>query len=186
MDLIKEKTAKVKLAASVSERSGGSALLHCTTEPGLIDAWSDYVEGFAAWKSFWTLTFRDRDRTHDVTRSEAEFLWRRLVQVLNTSSFGNHYTRSVGHSYFGYALSFEYTTRGLLHMHALVDRRTDWELVNRIWRHMAGIAKIKPVTDSVKVSRYLCKYVSKGGDVLLYRPKKDVEPFIKRLWWFGL
>ena len=71
-------------------------------------------------------------------------------------------------------------------MHALVDRRTDWELVNRIWRHMAGIVKVKPVTDSGKVSRYLCKYVAKGGDVLLYRPKRDVDPFIKKLWWFGL
>lgn len=153
---------------------------------GLRNAWSDYVATFAEWKSFWSLTFADRDRTHDVTRSEAEFLWRRLVQSLNADLFGNHYTRIVGHSYFSYALAFEFQKRGTLHMHALVDRRTNWELANRLWRRMAGIIKIKTVEDVQGVSRYISKYVTKGGDVVLYRPEAYKEPAFKPLWYLGL
>ena len=152
----------------------------------LQNSWSEYVANFAKWESFWSLTFADRDRTHDVTRTEAEFLWRRLVQALNTDLFGNHYTRIVEHCYFAYALAFEYQTRGTLHMHALVDRRTNWELINRLWRQMAGIAKIKPVENVEGVSRYISKYVTKGGDVVMYRPKKYKEPTFKPLWYLGL
>ncbi len=152
----------------------------------LRNAWSDYVENFSPWKSFWSLTFSDADRTHDVTRTEAEFLWRGLVQSLNRDLFGNHYTRIVGHCYFAYALAFEYQKRGILHMHALVDKRTNWELANRLWRQMAGIIKIKPVEDLHGVSRYMSKYVTKGGDVVLYRPKKEKEPAFKPFWYLGL
>ena len=150
------------------------------------NAWSEYVATFAIWKSFWTLTFADRDRTHDVTRPEAEFLWRRLVRSLNTDLFGNHYTRIVKHCYFSYALAFEFQQRGTLHMHALVDRPTNWELANRLWRQMAGIIKIKPVEDVLGVSRYLSKYVTKGGDVTLYRCSTYKEPAFKPLWYLGL
>jgi len=150
------------------------------------NAWSEYVATFTVWKSFWTLTFADRDRTHDVTRVEAEYLWRRLVQALNTDLFWNHYTRIVDHCYFSYALAFEYQQRGTLHMHALVDRPTNWELANRLWRQMAGIIKIKPVEDLLGVSRYMSKYVTKGGDVVLYRPQSFKEPAFKPLWYLGL
>ena len=150
------------------------------------DTWANYVAGIANWQSFWSLTFADRDRTHDVTRAEAEYLWRRLVQVLNRDLFRNNYTRIVGHSYFAYALAYEYQTRGTLHMHALVDRRTNWELANDTWRRMAGIIKIKPVDDLLGISRYMSKYVTKGGDVVLYRPKKYKEPAFKPMWYLGV
>lgn len=164
----------------------GSAFLLGDQMSELRDTWSEYIAGFAEWTSFWSLTFADRDRTHDVTRSEAEFLWRRLVQSLNTDLFGNHYTRIVGHSYFAYALAYEYQKRGTLHMHALVDRRTNWELANRIWRQMAGIIKIKKVEDLQGASRYMSKYVAKGGDVVLHRPQSYKEPAFKPLWYLGL
>jgi len=71
-------------------------------------------------------------------------------------------------------------------MHALVDRRTNWELANRLWRRMAGIIKIKTVEDVQGVSRYISKYVTKGGDVVLYRPEAYKEPAFKPLWYLGL
>jgi hypothetical protein len=145
--------------------------------------WVEYVNGFADWVSFWSLTFGDKDRTHLVTRSEAEFIWRRLVQVLNRNLFGNHYTRIVGHSYFSYVLAFEYQKRGVLHIHALVDRVTNWELANRVWRKMAGIIKIQPVLDQVGACGYICKYVTKGGDVALYKAAVVKEPSWKPLWY---
>jgi hypothetical protein len=149
----------------------------------LHDTWAEYIAGFAAWTGFLTLTFDTRDRLHDVTRPEAEYLWRRLVQCLNRDLFGHSYTRIVGHSYFAYALAFEYQQRGALHMHALVSRRTNWELINLTWRRMAGIVKVKPVTESLGAAHYLCKYITKGGDVLLYRPAKLKEPTFKPMWY---
>ena len=152
----------------------------------LSNAWAEYVDQFADWTSFWTLTFSDKDRLYDVTREEAEAKWRRLVAFLNKDLFGNNYRRIVGHSYFSYALAFEYQKRGVLHMHALVSRRTNWEEANRLWRVMAGIIKIKPVENSEKASRYLSKYVSKGGQVDVYRSPKYKEPAFKPLWYLGL
>lgn len=140
----------------------------------------------AYWSSFWTMTFSDADRTHAVTREESEFLWRRLVQCLNRDLYGNNYTRIVGHSYFSYALAFEYQTRGAIHMHALVDGITNWELANRIWRHMAGIINIKPINDGLKAAKYLCKYVTKGGDINLYIAKKIKPPSFKPLWYLDV
>lgn len=144
--------------------------------------WAEYLQSLTQWTGFWTLTFSDADRTHDVTRDQSEFLWRRLVQSLNRDLYGKHYTRIVGHSYFSYALAFEYQTRGAIHMHALVDRVTNWERANAIWRHMAGIIKIKPVDDGLKAAKYLCKYVSKGGDIKLYIAKNDKPPSFKPMW----
>jgi len=148
----------------------------------LHDTWAVYLAGLTKWTSFWTLTFSEADRTHEVSRDESEFLWRRLVQVLNRDLYRNHYVRIVGHSYFSYALAFEYQIRGAIHMHALVDRVTNWELANDVWRHMAGIIKIKPVYDGLKVAKYLCKYVTKGGDIKLYVAKKFKPPSFKPMW----
>jgi len=152
----------------------------------LSNAWAEYVDQFADWISFWTLTFSEKDRIYDVTREEAEAKWRRLVSFLNKDLFGNNYRRIVHHSYFSYALAFEYQTRGILHMHALVSGRTNWEYANDLWRRMAGIIKIKPVDNAQKASRYLAKYVSKGGEVLVYRTPTHKEPAFKPLWYLGL
>jgi hypothetical protein len=181
--------ASAKVGAWAPRETGvapfcGSRLQEATRSD-LGAAWADYVAAFAPWLSFWSLTFSEKDRTHDVTRDEAVFLWRRLVQSLNRRLYGNHYTRIVGHCYFSYALAFEYQTRGALHMHALVDRRTDWEFINKIWRHMAGIVKIVPVENAEGVSRYLSKYVTKGGELVMYRAKVDKEPAFKPLWYLG-
>jgi len=152
----------------------------------LTNEWAEWMSGLSDWCSFWTLTFAEADRTHDVTQTEANFKWRRLVQILNTDLWGNHYTRAIGHSYFGYALAHENNKRGLLHMHALVDDRTNWELANRIWRKIAGIIKIKPVASKEKVSKYLCKYITKEGSVSIYMPTKRKQPSFVPLWYMGV
>jgi len=145
--------------------------------------WADYLEHIAIWSSFWTMTFSEADRTHEVTEVESEFLWRRLVQRLNIELYGKHYTRMIGHSYFSYALAFEYQKRGAIHMHALVDGITNWELANRVWRQMAGIIKIEPVDDGLKAAKYICKYVAKGGEINLYIAKKCKPPSFKPMWY---
>lgn len=157
----------------------------------LSQVWTEYVSDFADWKTFLTLTFEQSDRTHDVTQTEAQFNFRRLVQVLNTDLYGHHYTRIVGHSYFAYALAFEPHKSGLLHLHALLDNRTNWSLIMRYWQgdkrpfHF-GIANISRVSDIGQSAKYICKYVTKGGELVLYKPKKLKEPKFSPLWYLGL
>lgn len=147
------------------------------------DAWGDWIAGFANWSAFHTLTFSQANRTHEVTRSEADYMARRLIQVLNRDLFGKRYVQRVGHSYFAYALGFERKPWGLLHMHMLTDRRTNWELENAVWRRMCGIVKIEPVTAQVGASRYVSKYATKNGDVMLYKPDRYKEPSFKPMWY---
>ncbi len=164
---------------------------HVRSTEFLTDTWAEYVTGFAKWQTFVTLTFETLDRTHNVTRTEAQFKFRRLVQALNIDLYGHHYTRIVGHSYFAYALAFENHKSGLLHMHALLDNRTNWKLIMQYWQgdkrpYRMGIAKIKRVDDLQKSAKYICKYVTKGGEVVLYKPEKSKEPSFKPMWYLGL
>lgn len=164
---------------------------HYANTDALSQVWTEYVTGFANWKTFLTLTFEQADRTHNVTQTEAQFKFRRLVQVLNSDLYGHHYTRLVGHSYFAYALAFENHKSGLLHLHALLDNRTNWKLIKQYWQgekrpyHM-GIAEIKRVDDLGKTAKYICKYVTKGGEVVLYKPEKLKEPSFSPGWYLGL
>jgi len=183
MSLIDYSTASssVDMGVPVAQATGSPST------DSLRDTWGAYVADFANWSAFWTLTFEQADRTHSVTATEAEFAWRRLIQTLNRDLYGNHYTRIVGHSYFSYARAFEQKPWGLLHMHALTDRRTNWALAHRYWQgerrpfHI-GIVDIRKVDDVQTDARYLTKYITKGGDVTLFRQEKNKMPAFQPLW----
>ena len=147
----------------------------------LREGWETWVKSFAQWKHFVTLTFRDI-----VTRDQSENQFRFLIQVLNRDLFGNHYTRTVGHSYFAYAAGWEHQKRGALHIHALIDRPINFNVIHAVWNKMAGFAWIEPVTDIDGVSGYLSKYVTKGGELSLYKPEKVKEPPFQPFWYTGL
>ena len=89
----------------------------------------------------------------------------------------------VGHSYFSYALSYEPTTLGLLHMHCLVDRPVKYELIISNWYHHSGYVEIEKVTDMKGACEYVCKYVAKYGDLDIYKPKNIKEPSFSPLWY---
>lgn len=129
------------------------------------------------------MTFDEADRTHAVTQTEAKFKFRRLIQVLNKDLFGKNYVKIVGHSYFSYALSYEPTTLGLLHMHCLVDRPVKYELIISNWYHHSGYVEIEKVTDMKGACEYVCKYVAKYGDLDIYKPKNIKEPSFSPLWY---
>lgn len=143
----------------------------------LASAWADYLATFN-WVSFVTLTFGTEN--HDVTKEGAWARFRSLWQRMNSDLYGNHYTRIVGHGYCGYALSFERTTKGVWHMHVLFDDRINYNLVHRTWQHIAGWAWIEPANSDAP--RYLCKYISKGGEVKLYLPRERKLPSFRPLW----
>src|SRR5215216_2946435 len=137
----------------------------------LRDQWETWIRGFADWKIFLTLTFRD-----EVTRDQAEHLFRFLVQVMNQELYGNHYVRIVGHSYFSYVAGFEHQKRGALHMHVLVDQPIKFQLVHSIWQTVAGYAWIEPVKDLDRAVAYVSKYVVKDGDLVVWKQKKFKLP----------
>jgi hypothetical protein len=149
----------------------------------LQESWASTVEGFAPWWSFWTLTFDLKGRGFEVSEDEANNRFRRFIQILNVDLFGKHYVQMVGHCYFPYAKVWERKAWGLGHLHALVSGPTNYTLANSVWRLMGGIIVIKPVTEQVGAARYVSKYVTKGGDVELWRPRKMKEPSFKPLWY---
>ncbi len=148
----------------------------------LQQSWTDYVCSLASWRSMFTGTYRDEIVT---SRSMVEYHWRRLVQYLNVDLFGKRYTQTVHHSYFAYAAAFEHTTRYVWHIHVLIDRPVNFELVHSIWNKWAGFAEIKRVDDNERAARYVSKYATKGGDLLLYKPSKYKEPPFKPLWYLA-
>lgn len=157
---------------------------YTSTNPKKIEVqegWQKYVCDFAQWTSFITLTSREI-----VTRDQIEHKFRWLVRRLNKELFGNNYTRIVGHSYFSYVIGLEHQKRDVLHAHVLVDRKVNFEAIHQIWNSMSGFAHIVPVTDSAGAAGYLSKYVSKGGDLSLYKPAKVKEPRWKPWWYIGL
>lgn len=149
-------------------------------EGTLAQVWANYLQQFN-WQSFVTLTFNDEHS--GITKDGAWLRYRSLWQQMNRDLFGNHYVRIVGHGYCGYALSFERTTKGVWHMHALFDDRINFNLVHRVWQGMSGWAFIKPA--AIEHSKYLCKYVTKGGEVKLYMPEKRKQPAFKPFWYMG-
>ena len=72
-------------------------------------------------------------------------------------------------------VAWERQKRDVLHLHALLGdiqdlntsaRRLSWM---DYWLKLAGFARIEPILDDVAVSRYVSKYVAKGGEI-------DVSP----------
>jgi hypothetical protein len=124
------------------------------------------------------------DNDHWCSREGMEKRVRSLIQILNRELYGNHYVRMVGHSYFSYCCGFEYTKNGVVHAHMIVDSPLHFDLIHRVWNCMSGFAYIKPVTDKKGVSNYLCKYVIKEQDLILWKPKGNLpRPAFCPLWY---
>lgn len=145
----------------------------------LSDAWADWAGGLCNWKSFITLTF-ERERFPDVAKS----LFRWWVRINNEYVFGKRYTRKVGHSYFSYMCGMEYQKREVVHFHVLVDKPIHYAITHNAWGDRCGFAWIDgKLKDKQSVIDYVCKYVTKGGEVDIYQAKKDYSPSPMPTWW---
>lgn len=147
-----------------------------STKNELFQEWSSFLSAQADWKLFLTVTFRDFHSREMVTKKI-----RSLVQILNRDLFGNHYTRIVGHSYFAYAYALENQKRGALHVHWLVDRPVRFELIHSVMKIWDGHCQGVVVSDMSQVS-YVAKYVTKGGDVEVYKPRVYKNPSFVPMW----
>lgn len=145
----------------------------------LTDAWAEWVSSLCDWKSFITLTF-ERERFPDVAKS----LFRWWVKVNNQYVFGKRYTRKVGHSYFSYLCGMEYQKREVVHFHVLVDKPIHYSVTHNAWGDRCGFAWIDgKLKDKQSVIDYVCKYVTKGGEIDIYQAKKDYAPAPMPTWW---
>lgn len=158
-----------------------------------LEAWQDWLLEFAAWRSFITLEFKDI-----VGKVKAQGCWRSLLQDLNRDAFGTHYTRIVGHCYFAYVVGYEKQQRGSFHMHAVIDRPINFQLVHDRWhvlggdnmawkypgdKNHIGFAWIEQIKNRIAVIKYVTKYVAKGGDLDVYKPRRYVDPVKPLTWW---
>lgn len=142
--------------------------------------WVEFVGSLANWTTFVTLTFEE-EKYPDVAWS----LFRWWVRLNNEYVFGKHYTRTVGHSYFSYVVGIESQKRDVLHFHVLVDKPIKYALTHEAWGDRCGYAWIDGEINKEKTVEYLCKYVTKGGEVNAYRAKKDYTPNPVPRWWKG-
>lgn len=136
---------------------------------------ADWLKDKGNWETFATLTFRK-----DVTRECAEKLLKRLIMQLNKEIFGNHYTRTVGHSYFSYMYSAEYQSRGAVHFHVLFDGPVNRDRIKKLWERWAGDADVGPTQNAEGAIIYL----SKGGEIAPpFIAKNKHRPIILPAWW---
>lgn len=152
-------------------------------DENLVQSYADWLMYKAQWKTLLTLTFDRKDKSHPVTKTEADFSWRRLVQELNRDLYGKQYVRKVGHCYFPYVYATEQASWGLLHAHVLAGGWLNYSLIIENWYKHCGYVDIEKVTDVEKSVKYVSKYCVKGGSVDVYIPKKEVEPKFKPMWY---
>lgn len=130
------------------------------------------------WIVFLTLTF-ENETAYDVALKK--FYW--LVKELNKNAFGNNYTSIVRHSYFSYVLGIEYQSRGVIHLHALIDKPVYFQLVHDFWESLAGYAWADEIENFYSAVNYVTKYISKGGHIITHFTDEDFIPLFPPKWW---
>jgi hypothetical protein len=146
-------------------------------------AYYDWIARLKDWTSFSTFTLSE-PREPDVA---VKYLTR-LIQVLNKSLYGDHYTKLVGHSYFNYVYGMEKQTRDVVHFHMLSDKPIDYALIHRWWGFAMGFAYIKKIESIEDCVQYVVKYVMKSGSdslsLFLEANPKGKLPLVVPSWWF--
>ena len=136
------------------------------------------------WHSMITLTVDDK---HPCYRKESFFSRIKfLFRCLNSDLYGSNYHRVVGHSYFSYVIGFEFHVSQILHAHVLVSKPIDYKMVHAIWNKMSGFAYIKPVENNQGACLYVSKYVTKDGDLIIFKNQIFKPPLVFPTWWFDL
>ncbi len=127
------------------------------------DAWCEFI-GRWEWSWFCTLTFKN-----DVHPERADKLFRVFVSKLNRELYGRRWYRQ-GHGGFPWVNALEYQRRGVIHFHSLFGgdiKRLYTVDADRLWRELAGFAKIQKIRNAGAVQSYVSKYVMKGGQISL-------------------
>jgi len=135
----------------------------------LRDAW---IALLGRWEWEWFCTFTFRDMVHP---EAADKRFRVLISQANRVLYGHRWHKK-GQG-LRWCRALEYQKRDVIHYHALIAgvqdlRRLTW--MDR-WHELAGYARIEPIESSAAVSRYVSKYVVKGGEIDLDGPLVPAE-----------
>ena len=126
-------------------------------------AYADFIAGFE-WYWFCTLTFRDPPHPES-----AEKRFRFWIHKINQLIYGRRY-RKRGQGIY-WILALEYHKSDAIHLHALLADTEDLnarfrrQRAKAMWFEIAGLAKVEKIANSKAVTRYVSKYVSKGGEL---------------------
>ena len=125
----------------------------------LRDAW---IALLGRWEWEWFCTFTFRDLVHP---EAADKRFRVLISQANRVLYGHRWHKQ-GRG-LRWVRALEYQKRDVIHYHALIAgvqnlRRLTW--MDR-WHELAGYARIEPIDCAAAVSRYVSKYVVKGGEI---------------------
>jgi hypothetical protein len=125
-----------------------------------------YVAWLGSWDWEWLVHLTFQEIVHP---EAADKRFRRFVMQLNRRLYGRRwYKHGQG---IRWVRALEYQRRGALHYHVLfagVCGLRPHDCV-RMWKDLAGIAKIEPIRNMTASLYYLTKYVHRGGEL-------DVEP----------
>lgn len=172
-----ETQEKVEKLSEIIEGTS-QAWQHKEIRKSLANDWASMIDQLADWKIFATLTFED-----DVYPDVAKRKLYRLIRRLNEDVFGKKYRRIVGHSYFSYVIGIEYQIREVVHFHMLIDQPINFRLAHKLWNSWAGFAWFDKVKSQEDATKYLSKYVVKGGEVIPFTAKKKLTPKTLPYWW---
>src|SRR5882724_4009699 len=142
----------------------GEACATAAERQALRDAW---IALLGRWQWEWFCTFTFRDLVHP---EAADKRFRVLISQANRVLYGTMwYKRRQG---LRWVRALEFQKRDVIHYHALLAgvedlRRLFW--MDR-WHELAGYARIEPIESAAAVSRYVSKYVVKGGEIDLGGP----------------
>ena len=94
-----------------------------------------------------------------------------MLQFCNNSALGPRWSKKPNETVI-WARGIEYQKRDVLHFHALIgcqninlDRYTDRRHWADEWNEMAGFARIEKVKSAKEATRYVTKYVTRGGQI---------------------
>lgn len=147
-------------------------------------AWLELI-GRYDWQLFITLTFKD-----EIEPWKARKRVEKWIGSINSYLFGWRYSRK-GRGV-AYALGIEYQRRGIVHFHVLMSApglmEIPFKYLHNLWqsngqrdiktgtlldRLVNGYAWVEPVNELKGVSHYLTKYISKGGEIDLFMPRRQ-------------
>jgi hypothetical protein len=137
------------------------------------NAWGDLIARYP-WEWFANFTFIE-----DLHPEAALKKFKVWVSMLNRRLYGPRWAKK-SHGGVYWVLAVEYQKRSVIHFHVLpigIGTQDQFHWMKR-WENLdrkTGFARIYPVENIEKVSRYLCKYVPKGGEVYFSDNLKDIS-----------
>ena len=130
-------------------------------------SWCEFLPTLSAWDGalFITFTF-NQDVTEGLAWGHVERFYQKAMRLYTGTS--NWRRKGLGTLL---VAAMEFQKSGRRHFHLMFDKignRCRYEELGKLWRscsYLAGNNDIQAIRDTKKVSGYISKYITKGGDI---------------------